>query len=331
MQFRAAGECTRPVFFQNARTGFAHQRPGPLRKGFAEFRRQLLHAAQELFPREDARRRDRNVALRLGPLLHTDLFAARHQRPLDQRLVGELVRQHPRALRHLFEQVLDHPGVSPSEQPVQVADLVVEAVVGLRRQVHHRILIARDLPDSLRQLQNLLRAFDQLGVATAKLTQLRAGFGVGVDSGDAQRPEEVPLAALVDAAVRLDRFVSRIGVQPECESVQDLRLQNETHEILRAAALHRQFAGVVDRHIDLVADRLVAGVLKLTELPAAPVEQFPERVRLLRRDGAHVAGHFLTGHIRPPPESSARRARPRWSRRRHRRGSPPPAVPAPAA
>ena len=56
-----------------------------------------------------------------------------------------------------------------------------------------------------------------------------------------------------------------------------------------------------------------------------------ERVRLLRRDGTHVAGHFLTGHLRPPPESSARRARPRWSRRRHRRGSPPPAVPAPAA
>src|SRR5206468_1277388 len=79
----------------------------------------------ESLARDDRCGRHRDVGFRSRPLLKDNVAPMPHQGLLDYARVCELVRKRPRAARLSPQQILDHPCVSPSEQPVQISKLLV--------------------------------------------------------------------------------------------------------------------------------------------------------------------------------------------------------------
>ena len=94
------------------------------------------------------------IGFRFGPLLELNLLAVLQERFFDHARIGKFIGQRPRTIRPFREQVFDHARVSPAEQAVEVAELLVEIVVTLRTDEHDVERDARRLPDHLRQSAN---------------------------------------------------------------------------------------------------------------------------------------------------------------------------------
>ena len=184
--------------------GGAHLRRSALGDGLdALGRLDLAEREEERLAGEDGGGGDGDVGLGAGVLLELDLAAALHERALDAVAV-ELVGDRARARRHGGEQVLDGARVAPGEEPVDAVHLRVEAVVRRVADADDGVAVgAEEAPDSGGDAQGLLVARDALAVAHAELAQRFDEFLVGVGGGNAQGAEEVALAALVDAHVRL--------------------------------------------------------------------------------------------------------------------------------
>ena len=155
----------------------------------------------------------------------------------------------------------------PGEESVEVADGFVGTVVRLRADDHDAELAADRGLDLLRERGDLRVVLDRLGVPHAGLRQCVGGLPVRHEhTGHDQRPEKIPLAALVDARMRVFelqkrrrfRFVLR---QP------DQRFQHEFDEVLCPRALYDKLAGTVGCHLRFFACGLEEHVRAGGKLP----------------------------------------------------------------
>jgi hypothetical protein len=159
--------------------------------------------------------------------------------------VREFVRERPRAFRPAGEQVLDHGGVAPGEEPVEVAKLDVELVVFLGRDDDDVAAVERDeVLDRVGEIERLLVAGDLLAVLHAEIEQAARQVAVDEDARDDQRAEEVALAAFVDAEVGLEHLGVVDLVVAELRLADDFRLDGELDELLRARPCTRSLPEV---------------------------------------------------------------------------------------
>src|SRR4051794_39169666 len=109
----------------------------------------VFQPVDKRFSRQDRSCRYRQIRFGFRPLLQANRLAALQQCFLDHAWVREFVRECARTIWFPLQEVLDHPGVTPAEQAIEVAELFVEIVVALgpdRDRVSNR---ARSRPDNV--------------------------------------------------------------------------------------------------------------------------------------------------------------------------------------
>ena len=145
-------------------------------------------------------------------------------------------------------------------------------------------------------------AFWSLPICLLSLTpsssSLRGKIAVDENARDDQRPEEIALAAFVDAEVRLEHLGIVYLVVAKLRFADDFRLDGELDEFLRALALHQQLARGVGVDGEFLFLRAVERVGYLAKRESLFLENGAQLVRLGRTDFKSEAvgfGHdFLT-------------------------------------
>src|SRR5439155_24265022 len=148
----------------------------------------------ELVARDDGSRGDGDVLFALVPLLKADLPSLFLQRVEDQPFVTELVRDRALASRHLFQEILQHLGVAPGEEAIEVVDPGVQLVVTLRPDGDDAVL-AQDADVRGQLFDNPVG--DLLAVTDVEGYEVFCHAGREVDGGDHQRAEVVALPRFV--------------------------------------------------------------------------------------------------------------------------------------
>src|SRR4029434_753844 len=101
-----------------------------------------------------------------------------------------------RAARFFGEQIFDHPRVTPAEEAVEIAKLLIKIVVSLRADLHDLDRNVRRLPNHLRQRPNLCIGSDPLAVLDSVLQKTPRDYPIGTSAGDYECAEAGALAAL---------------------------------------------------------------------------------------------------------------------------------------
>ena len=141
----------------------------------------------------------------------------------------------------------------PTEQPIQIAKLLVQLVVFGRADEDRFHQPLRTLPNRVGQRANSCIGTDSLAVHHARIEEFARDPVVSVNPGYHQRPKEITFPALVHAEMRLEHFGRVHFFIPKLGFAQNFRLEFELHELLDAAALHQHFWSLlINRHAQLV-------------------------------------------------------------------------------
>src|SRR5436305_585369 len=96
--------------------------------------------------------------------------------------------------------------MAPAEQPIQIAEVLIQLVV-LRRADENRFHQAlRNFPDRVGQGANPRVGTDSLAIHYAAIEKFARDPAVSVNPGYHQGSEEIAFPALVHAEVRLEHF-----------------------------------------------------------------------------------------------------------------------------
>src|SRR4029453_2221811 len=190
------------------------------------------------FTRQDGRSCNRDILFRFRSLEDVDLAAVPQQRLLDHARIGKLVRERPRAIGLFFQQIFDHARMSPPEQFVQIAELLVKLVVSLRTNQHRLDRTVRTLANGLSKRADPRIRADSLAVLYSGLEKFAGNFMVDINACNHQRSKKIALSALIHAEVRLEHFRRVHFFIAQLCFAENLRLQLKLHELLHAPALH---------------------------------------------------------------------------------------------
>ena len=127
--------------------------------------------------------------------------------------------------------------------------------------------------------------------------KLSRDCAIGKDAGDHERPEEIALAAFVDAEMRLEHFRRMHFLITEPRFAENLRLQFETDEILDALALQEHLGSFFvnrDAQFILLGEKERVGLRRKIE--TGFLEQAPQRLDLLPRQQCGVGGEWSARH-----------------------------------
>ena len=132
-----------------------------------------------------------------------------------------------------------------------------------------------------------------LGIADAQILPRVNDVFVHINARDAERPEEIALAAFVHADARQEQFGIQNGFVAEPDLLENLRLQHELDKFRRALALHDQLAALVKNNVRLVRFKRKPRIRHLAGLPIARRQRGPQRRRLFVGQLASVDGQRL--------------------------------------
>ena len=155
------------------------------------------------------------------------------------------------------------------------------------------------LLDDVRQIADALVAADLLAVLNAGLHELARDAAIRVAAGDDQRPEEIALAAFVDAEVRREHLGIVHFLVAELRLAEHLGLQAKRHEFLRPLPLQHDLRPLlVDRHVQFVLRRVEERVRLRLEFVAVRHEHGAQLLRLRGRErrGVERERFFVFGH-----------------------------------
>src|SRR2546423_1451205 len=99
----------------------------------------------------------------------------------------------------LAHQVFNHTRVPPGEESVHTPHLLIKPVVGFIADGHHRPDATRSLADDIGQLTNTFVTGNILRVTDTAILPGLDHHLIYIDAGDAERAEEIALAAFVYA------------------------------------------------------------------------------------------------------------------------------------
>ena len=185
-----------------------------------------------------------------------DLAAQTHQRFPHHILAGcELVADGPHRRRHhampLEHQILDHPRMTPCQQGVDTFHLEVKPVVSLVADGHDGKNAPRRIANQIGQFPHPFIAGDAFGILDARVFPLFENFFVHINTGDAQRPEEIALAAFVHTQSRQEHFGIQDFLVTHFRLLEDLGFKHKLDELLSPLPLQYQLAALVKNHVQL--------------------------------------------------------------------------------
>ena len=252
--------------------------------------RRFGHPINKPLPRQNRCRRYRDVTLPFGALVQLDLLSARPQRLLKHTLMGELITQRPWAIRPLFQQLLNHRAVPPSQQPVQIARLPVKMVVALRPQAHDLICNTRRAPYHFRQRPDLRIGPDCLAVLHPRRDQFPRNLRIRINPRNHQRAEKIPLPALIDPKVRRIHLRLSHLLIAQFRDPQHLRLQDELHKLPQSPPLHHHLRPLfIDHHIHRILLCCKDGPFLLFKGKSALLQNSTKLPHLLHRQGFGIS------------------------------------------
>nr|ABZ08471.1 hypothetical protein ALOHA_HF4000APKG3D20ctg1g19 [uncultured marine microorganism HF4000_APKG3D20] len=207
---------------------------------------------------------------------------------LDEGLLGKLVEQSPSRLAHL-EGIVEGPSVQPSKELVQVlAELIVQFIVFRHARVGRLDDHALGTDNELVHLHDHA-VRDGLAVADAAIHPFADHVAVGNDTGRHHGPEEVALAAFVEAGMRLEplRIVHLLVAKEKFPG--DLGFQYVLDEILGSPALDDQLSAGITNNVQLLSLVGEISILHLVRKPASRLQEKTEFLHLLivELDGIH--------------------------------------------
>ena len=205
------------------------------------------------------------------------------ERFLDNARVRKFIRQRAGTFRFFREQILNDARMSPAEQAVEVAELLVKIVVTLRPDRDDIDGGAGCRPDDFRERPDPRIGSDSLAVLDAGIEKRPRHRVIHVNSGNDERTEEIAFPAFIDAEMRLEHFWRMDLLVAELRLFQDFRLELELDELLNPPSLKQKLGTLlVNRDAQLVFLR----------------EE--KRVRLRREDEAEIVqqGTQLGGLVR---------------------------------
>ena len=174
-----------------------------------------------------------------------------------------------------------------------LSHLRVKPVVGLVADddgIHHA---AGRLADFFGEFGNFFVAGNIFGIADAEILPRGDDFFVHINARDAQRPEEIALAAFVHADARQEQVGIQNGFVAELGLLENLRLQHELDKFRRALALHHQLAALVKHDVRLVRLEREPRIRHFARLPVARLQRGQQRRRLFVGQLASVDGERL--------------------------------------
>ena len=252
---------------------FIHRAGGPFRKSDVELFFQRSQPRHKLVPRQNRRRRYRQVRFRFVALNQLDVPSQAHQRIGHRRFVrGELIadgadrrRIHPVPLSH---QILDRPRMSPGQDGIHALHAAVKTVISFVPDGHHARHAIGRFTDQFGQFRNFTIARNILGVADAGILPGLHHRFIHISPRDAQGPEEISFAAFVHAQPRQQQFRIQNCFITKPRLFQNARFQHKLDKILGPLALDHQLAALVKHDIDLLLLRGEPRVRRLAKFIA---------------------------------------------------------------
>src|ERR1700731_229435 len=243
----------RPLLFNDLFTSSFYRRRTPPLQSYTQLFSFPVEPVNEGLTGQNRRRRHRNVRFGARPLLDGDLLPMTKQRLFHPPRIRELVGQRARAVRFFGQQVFDHPGVTPGEQFVQIAEFLIQLVIFRWTNQHDFDQTHRILSNRICQRDNPGIRPDTVAVLHPGLNQFSRDPVVYIDARDHERSEKIALSAFVHAEMRLEHFRRVHFLIAELRLAQNFRLQLELHEFFYALALHKHlWAFLINRHAQFI-------------------------------------------------------------------------------
>src|SRR5438874_8122922 len=156
----------------------------------------------------------------------------------DDTPIGKFVRERSRTIRFSRKKIFDDPGMSPTEETVEIAEFLIELVVTCRPNRNHVGSLAPTPPNFFGQRVNPCVRSDPLAVLHPEIEELARALTIDKDTRDYQRSEKIAFPAFIHAKMRLKHFRRMHFFVAEAGLAENFRFEHKLYEVLDPAPLH---------------------------------------------------------------------------------------------
>src|SRR5580765_2815903 len=110
----------------------------------------------------------------------------------DDTRIGKFVRERSRTIRFSRQKIFDDPGMSPTEETVEIAEFLIELVVTCRPDRNHVGSLARNPPNFFGQRMNPYVRSDPLTVLHPEIEELARALTIDEDTAITSGPKKSP-------------------------------------------------------------------------------------------------------------------------------------------